>query len=119
MKLPKEPTKLPEESTKFPKEPTKPPKEPTKLPEEHQEKHWLILKVAAVCSCYKEPNSYANHSYDTRSYPEFFRTLVEVDTVANNPPLVRVKESHMCESDHVAEEPAESPEELQENQDIS
>lgn len=76
----KEPTKSPEESTK-------PPKEPTKLPEERQEKHWLILKVAAVCACYKEPISYTKHPYDTQSYPEFFRTLAEVDTVTNNPPL--------------------------------
>lgn len=65
--------------------------EPSEFPEEHQGKHWLIVKAAAVCACYQETVSYANHSYDTRSYPEFYRTLSEIDTVTNNPPLVIVE----------------------------
>lgn len=60
--------------------------EPTEFPEEHQGKHWLIVKAAAVCACYQETVSYTNHSY------EFYRTLSEIDAVTNNPPLVIVKE---------------------------
>lgn len=108
-----------DEPAEFPDEPAEFPEEPTEFPEEHQEKHWLIVKVAAVCACYEESISYTKHSYDTQSYPEFFRTLVEVDTVTNNQPLEIVKKFHKCESVNVSEEPAESPEEHQENCEIS
>lgn len=65
---------------------------PTELPVERQEKHWLITKAAAVCACYGKKNYFDNHSYDTRSYSEFSRTLLDINIATNDSSLKVIKE---------------------------
>lgn len=61
---------------------------PAEFPNERKQKHWLIVKAAAVCECYKEKNYYNSQRYPLKLLSP--RELFEIQTETNHPPLAQV-----------------------------